>query len=96
MSEYYSIKMGGKYLQGIEPNATYCPMSKAPTMGRRHDVSEFKTIWSDKPVGFERITACNYIRTLLEEFRWECRKQEPFDVFPCGDCWKVEKNDAAD
>ena len=66
-------------LIGIEPNERYCPNSKAPTMGISHAHSEFKTIWSsDKAECFERLTAVNYIKVLLEEFRWGDR--EPFEV----------------
>ena len=42
---YYSITDGKWWLQDIVPNEHYCPSAKAPTMGARHDASEFKTVW---------------------------------------------------
>ena len=67
-------------ISGIRPNEKYCPNSKAPTMGKNHDHSEFETVWTtDELVTFERMTAINYLRVLMEEFRWG--DKEPFPVF---------------
>lgn len=68
---------------GIEPNEKFCPNSKAPTMGRSHDHSEFKTVWSAEALfTFERMTAVNYLRVLMEEFRWGDREPFPVMIVP--------------
>ena len=67
---YISRKNRSEYLQGIEANDTYIQNSRAPTMGVCHGFSEFMTVWGDKPVAFERLTAANYIKVIMEEFRW--------------------------
>lgn len=66
----YAIKRSGKWLQGIEPNKNYCCSATAPTMGNRYTYSEYKTVWGTEQVAFERLTATNYIKTLMEEYRW--------------------------
>lgn len=66
----YAIKKGRLYLQGTAANERYCPTSRAPTMGRRHDHSEYRSIWGSEPKGFERLTALDNLRVVLEEFRW--------------------------
>lgn len=62
---YISRKNRSEYLQGIEVNDTYIQ-----TMGVCHGFSVFMTVWGDKPVAFERLTAANYIKVIMEEFRW--------------------------
>lgn len=71
-----------RYLQGIEPNEYYSSSAIAPTMGDRHSHSEFKTVWGESRKSFERLTATNYIRVLLEEFRWQERIPFFFQVEP--------------
>lgn len=61
------------YLQRVEPNEKYCASATAPTMGDRHSHSEYRTKWGEEKVSLERLTAVNYIRILLEEFRWKER-----------------------
>lgn len=78
----YSIKKGKKYLQGIEPNEHYCCSSTAPTMGNRFSYSEYKTIWGDNPVFFERLTASNYIKIIMEEFRWGDLSHTELKIIP--------------
>ena len=70
MNYYISRKYGTEYLQGAEPNENYSTSATAPTMGTRHTFSEYKTIWDNEPKSFERLTAANYIKILMEEFRW--------------------------
>ena len=67
---YYSLEKDGLFVQGIETNDKYCPSSKAPTMGRRHDTSEFKCIFGETETWFERLTLKNYIMVLTEQIRW--------------------------
>lgn len=71
---WYSIKRDKKYLQGIEPNEKFCRSGTAPTMGTKYSYSEFKTIWGGKPKPFEMLTVTNYLKILLEEYRWENKK----------------------
>lgn len=78
----YLIKMGGKYLQGIEPNKHYAKNGVAPTMGARHCYHEFVSIWGADPKPFERLTASNYIKIIFEEFRWEERKPAEIKIIP--------------
>lgn len=79
---YYSIKREGKYLQDIESNEKYCPSSKAPTMGTRHDVSEFKSIWGDDPHYFEKLTTANYLKVIFEEARWGDIEAKTIEIIP--------------
>ena len=69
MTLYYAIKCGRKYVKGIEPNGKYTKSSAAPTMGSRYAHSDFVTVLSDEVVYIERLTAVDYLRTLMEEFR---------------------------
>ena len=78
----YAIRCKDKWLQDIEPNEYYCPSSKAPTMGTRHNASEFKTVWGDNPVYFEKYTVLNCARVILEEQRWEDAPVESFEIIP--------------
>ena len=59
------------YLQRIEADEKYSKSATAPTMGDRHNYSEYNTVWGSEKKAFERLTAANYIKTLLEEFRWD-------------------------
>ena len=72
-----SRENGTEFLQGIEANEHYVQNSRAPTMGVCHGYSEFKTVWGNDPVTFERLTAANYIKIIMEEFRWG-------DATPCS------------
>lgn len=76
----YAIKRGGKWLQGVEPNQNYCNSAKAPTMGDRHTYSEYKTVWGTEQVAFERLTATNYIKTIMKEYRWGDKPATDFKV----------------
>lgn len=67
----YAIKKNDLWLQDTEPNEHYCSSAKAPTMGARHDTSEFKAVWGNEPVYFEYRTALNNLRVVMEEERWE-------------------------
>lgn len=79
---YYQIKLNRKYLQGIKPNSSYSKTGRAPTMGNLHISSEYKTIWGDTPVEYEPLTAANYIKIIMEEFRWESRKESKILIIP--------------
>lgn len=79
---YYYIKMNGKYLQSVEPNKQYSSSGIAPTMGNRHIPAEYKSIWSNEPMEFERLTAISYIKVILEEFRWKDRKPKDIKLIP--------------
>lgn len=79
---YYGITDGKQWLQDIVPNEHYCPSAKAPTMGARHDVSEFKSVWGNAPKKFERLTALNRIKVIMEEQRWEDTGIYPIEVVP--------------
>ena len=78
----YAIKMGSKYLQGIEPNKHYARHGVAPTMGARHCFHEFVSVWGMEPKMFERLTASNYIKIIFEEFRWDERKPAEIKIIP--------------
>lgn len=67
-------------MQGVEPNQNYCNSAKAPTMGDRHTYSEYKTVWGTEQVAFERLTATNYIKTIMEEYRWGDKPATDFKV----------------
>lgn len=82
MTLYYAIKYGRKYVKGIEPNEKYAKSSTAPTMGTRYAHSDFVTVLSDEVVYIERLTAINYLRTLMEEFRWGDKKPSKVDLIP--------------
>lgn len=90
MNLYYAIRRGGKYLQAVEPNPLYKRNAVAPTMGRAHGYVEYRTVWSDKITAFERLTAADYIKTLMEEYRWGYKKPMDFKVVCVkkeGDGW---------
>ena len=70
------------YLKDIKPNEKYSKSACAPTMGDRHAHSEFKTMWTDEPVLFERLTAVNYLKTALEEFRWGDETPKEITLIP--------------
>lgn len=81
----YAIKRGNRWLQGIEPTSNYVGNAKAPTMGVRYTYFEFKTVWGKEQVTFERLTLANYIKVLLEEYRWGELKPMEFKVVTvCG------------
>lgn len=74
----------GLYLQGIEPNENYSYTGTAPTMGNCHTPTEFKTIWGNTVKKFEPLTLSNYIKVLLEEYRWETKLPTPFAIISMG------------
>lgn len=78
------------YLQGAEPNEKYSSSATAPTMGDRHSYAEYRTIWGSTKTVFERMTAVNYIKILLEEFRWRERTPFFFQVEPVNDAYNSE------
>ena len=82
MTELYAIKRGKKYAQGITPNEHYSIGGTAPTMGTRHTYCEYAVEWGDAPKYFERLTVANFIKVLLEEYRWETLKIMEFKVIP--------------
>lgn len=82
MNYYISRKTGTEYLQGVEPNENYCASATAPTMGGRHSYAEYRTVWGRFPVSFERLTAANYIKIIMEELRWGDTKPFMFCVEP--------------
>ena len=82
MAIYYTIKIGRKYVKGIEPNEKYEKYSTAPTMGTRYAHSDFVTVFSDDVVYIERLTAINYLHTLMEEFRWGDKKPRKIELIP--------------
>ena len=80
---FYNIKRNGMYLQTVEANDKYCSSGVAPTMGVRHSWSEYKTVWGDKPKAIEPWTAISYLRTLLEEYRYEELTAFTIEITPC-------------
>ena len=82
MTLYYAIKYGRKYVKGIEQNEKYVKSSTAPTMGTRYAHSDFVTVFSYDVVYIERLTAINYLRTLMEEFRWGDKKPRKIELIP--------------
>ncbi|MBR3043966.1 MAG: hypothetical protein IKH27_11540 [Oscillospiraceae bacterium] len=78
----YNIKMGRKYLQKIEPTENYVSSGKAPIMGRRYSIADFRSVWGSDPVGFEMLTANSYISCIMQEFRWEDRKPVSIQLIP--------------
>lgn len=85
MTFRYAIKRGGKWLQGVEPNSNYCCSKTAPTMGNRFAYSEYKTVWGIEQKSFERLTAGNYIKTLIEEYRWGDKCPMKFQIVPISE-----------
>lgn len=80
---FYNIKRNGMYLQTVEANDKYCSSGVAPTMGVRHSWSEYKTVWGDKPKAIEPLSAISYLRTLLEEYRYEELTAFTIEIIPC-------------
>lgn len=80
----YAVKRCGKWMQGVEANDQYTPYGAAPTMGGRHSYSEYKTIWGNEAVYFERLTLASYIKILCEEYRWGELKPVDFRVVVNG------------
>lgn len=76
----YAIKRGNRWLQKIEGSQSYVCGAAAPTMGARHTFSEYQTVWGTEPILFERLTATNCIKILLEEYRWGDLKPMDFKV----------------
>lgn len=76
----YAIKRGNRWLQGIKESPSYVGSATAPTMGARYTHSEFQTVWGKEKVTFERLTAANCIKVLLEEYRWGDLKPMEFKV----------------
>lgn len=79
---YYAIKIGNKYMQGIEPNENYCRSGTAPTMGTRFSCSEFKSVLGDEIKPIEPLTVANYLKILLEEYRWNERNVDKIEIIP--------------
>ena len=80
MTLYYAIKCGRKYIKEIEPNGKYAKSSAAQTMGSRYSHSDFVTVLSDEAVYIERLTAVDYLLTLMEEFRWGDKKPKKIEL----------------
>lgn len=78
----YAIKRGGKFLQSVEPNKHYQPNAISPTMGRCHTNAEYRTVWGKEQAAFERLTAAEYMKILMEEYRWEDKDVMDFRVIP--------------
>ena len=76
----YAIKRGKRWLQEIKESPSYVGSATAPTMGARHTFSEFQTVWGAEPVLFERLTAANCIKVLMEEYRWGDLKPVEFKI----------------
>ena len=69
-SYVYAIKRGSKYMQGVKPNQFYSYGAAAPTMGNRHSYTEYESVWGEDPQWFERMTTSNYMKIIMEEYRW--------------------------
>lgn len=80
---FYNIKRNGKYLQTVEANDKYCSSGTAPTMSVRHSWNEYKTVWGDNPKSIEPLSVVSYLRTVLEEYRYEELKSEKIEIIPC-------------
>lgn len=79
---YYAIKIGNKYMQGIETNENYCRSGTAPTMGTRFSYSEFKSVLGDEIKPVEPLTITNYLKILFEEYRWNERSVDKIEIIP--------------
>ncbi len=79
---FYAIKIGDKYMQGIEPNENYCRSGTAPTMGARYSYSEFKSILGDEIKPIEPLTITNYLKILFEGYRWNERNVDKIEIIP--------------
>ena len=82
MDVRYAIKRGGKFLQDVTANEYYNPYAVSPTMGRPHAHAEYRTVWGKERTAFERLTAAEYIKILMEEYRWEDKSAMDFRVIP--------------
>ena len=82
MTILYAIKRNGKFLKDVEPNEHYSKTGTAPTIGNAHTYAEYKTVWSLEPAYFEHLTLCNYIKILLQEYRWGDKKPADFKIIP--------------
>lgn len=82
------------YLNGVEVNEKYSRTATAPTMGDRHCYSEYRTVWGEEQIAFERLTATNYIKTLFEEFRWRDRVPFFFQVEPVAENAALKEQEA--
>ena len=51
-------------------------------MGNKHTPAEYKSLWSTEPKAYEPLTAMNYIKIILEEFRWKDRKPQDIKLIP--------------
>ena len=79
----YQIKRNGKYLQGVRINEKrYSKTATAPTMGNCHAHSEYLTDWGLEPKCFEFLTASNYIKIIMEEYRWQEKKPSDLKIIP--------------
>lgn len=76
----YAIKRGKRWLQCVKESPSYTGSATAPTMGARHTFSEFQTEWGTEMVLFERLTAANCIKVLMEEYRWGDLRPMEFKV----------------
>lgn len=63
-------------------NERYNPYAASPTMGRCHTHAEYRTVWGKEQVTFERLTAAEYVKILMEEYRWEDKTAVDFRVIP--------------
>ena len=77
-----AIKVGDKYMQDIKPNENYCRSGTAPTMGTRFSYSEFKSVLGDEIKPIEPLTITNYLKVLLEEYRWNERNVDEIEIIP--------------
>lgn len=80
--QYVIRNQNGEYLQGVEINERYSKTGTAPTMGNLHTPCEYTTLWGYNKITFEPLTLVNYIKILLEEYRWENKLAMPFAVLP--------------
>ena len=78
----YTIRLGDKYLQGIEANENYSPYACAPTMGNRYTPNDYKTIWGDSPKLIEKLTVSSYLQVLFNEFVWKEQKLNNIIIEP--------------
>ena len=90
---FYAVRNEhGLYLQGIEPNENYSHTGTAPTMGNRHTPTEFRSVWKSTMKSFEPLTLANYIKVILEEYRWETRLPTHFAILPMNEIERSKNN----
>lgn len=65
----YSVKVNGMYLQGFEPNETYCKNCRA-IQTNLHNESEYNPIFKNESKEFDSTTLKGYLSTLIETIRW--------------------------